>query len=71
MGFKDFKQVGNGHVRLDVDRIVGVGDGHNGRTKIWVQGRSEPFEVEGDPDAIQRDIEAARREQEQQTYQKP
>ncbi len=47
--------------------VVGCRDGTSGRRKIWVQGRSNPSEVEGDPDAIQRDIEAAARA-EQPTY---
>ena len=71
MSFKEFKHFGDGHIRLDVDRIVGIGDGHPGRAKIWVQGRHEPFEVEGDPDAIRREIEHDRRAPELATYQKP
>lgn len=71
MAFKDFKQMGDGHISLDMDRIIGLGDSEPGRTRIWMQGCDKPFEVVGDPDEIKRSIERDRREAAQPIYQKP
>jgi hypothetical protein len=64
MAFKEFKQFVDGSIHLDVGRIVGIGSCfEQGHVKIWVEGRREPFEVVGEAEAVRREVERARRDE--------